>query len=409
MRLIKLVVFIRLSYFLKQKRELLSLFLISLGFFLLGQAFVNGALVTEHFPKTYLLLLLPTLSKLVPPLRLKQSYFPDYLPVKKWLKVIIGIIDNFTSKETFLLISFLLGVGTSSNISYLAGMVFFCGLLISELVLNLLTWRKLSPTSIFFICIVGILISFIKQNAEIWVFILLTIALLGSIYQTCPLQTKSLSFAPKQREKQGKVIFTLWILFIKNRTVATTLLIAFIFKSFFLYLYSSFNTDRFVISVCFAPFAIFTYVFTNTFGFFEKVFSCVYRYNGNFRTFFIYYLKLLFPILVVDFLLASIYVLIDRRFILQLSLMYFSTTLFCVPTAFLASVFGYRKVLAPSIKSLNTNTSFKYNLICLLPITFMLHSIQVSIWASLLSSLVIIVLILIKQNSLNEKLATLPL
>jgi len=401
MRLLKFLLLKRLGYFFSTKNwtnlfieiyYLVSLLLIAYG----SSQFYNSDFNKKKsgYPLLGLIFFgvivfsLPIIVKFFPSFKQKRNYIDNKFPLEKRQIVFIDIIV-FSLMKTLnfsIVISIITFYLFSNDIdSYelmLLFLLFLFGFLLSEGIINAISWRK--KLFGFISLLMGVLILFYFVYADffhIWVVNLLLVTFIIThfiiyyyYYDTKKKEYIKYTTVKKSKRKNSNYIIKI----LKNKQLYTsTLNIAFFIKTAFLTLY--FLTakivivngfpDNILIFIFVTPALLFTYVYNNTWGFFKAVVINEIIAKNSLTAYFKLYMKLVIPALIVDLLISFLSMAIFKYNTLNTVVTYCVLSFFYFSLGFLSSFIRYINIDNEiSFKTLRTNTSQLISLFNVLPI-----------------------------------------
>lgn len=358
--------------------------------------------------------LVPIFLKFIPSFRSKSAIISFHYPVSKFLISLIDLIlfSFLKLSNIALVISIILYSCITNSISFFEVLnlfqLFFSGFLFAENFVNSIHFGNKVYKMIciaIFILFSYCIISFDSLSQPLhWSFCFLIVVQLLLFFH---FYNPTFYFS-KHRKKDDsknpiiKNVFFYVLLLLRTSLSNITLLVAFGLKISLLAIIILFSieshsnsTAKLISFMCISSIFPFTYIFNNLWGFLKSLTINYLIAGSKVHTYLSLYLKLLFPILVLDFCITSSFLLITNTLSSYLIYFYF---LFLVYAIFWGIVGSFIKpVKVPktfSLKSIRSNTSQIINFFTGIGIFFFYYCYSKNLYSlSTICALVAVILI----------------
>ncbi|MES1181593.1 MAG: hypothetical protein ABUL44_02245, partial [Flavobacterium sp.] len=201
--------------------------------------------------------------------------------------------------------------------------------------------------------------------------------------------------------KRSKWINIVQKAFLKKKAIRTAIIFGFCFKMLMIIIFVTLfekkpslldpeGSFQFVICLMISPIIIFNYVFNNLWGYLKHIWLILFL-SGRKGVFRLTYIKLLLPVLFVDFLFFIVFVELTKQSFLKYAVFYFCCLLIYLPLSFITCVLRPKPVSkAISFNSFEASTSVSISAALIL-ITFILHYFSFRMSDNILPFLIFII------------------
>lgn len=353
---------------------LVSLFLIIYAFLsgILLNRLVNNNIISRGNIFTYVYCItfsLVFISFFFPKYNSSKELFSRIYPLNNLSRVLTGIIGDLISGFIIILFVILVVLILSFKIPFLNRIEYvICTLLgiINSVILSRIvrflferdfskTIYRISGLFFMFIICAAILIFVNEYNNS------LLFNLIISVVSFCIMLFLNKYTYDNRLIHPGPQLPFFFQIFTRNKIFRVSVLIMFLIKSgliLFFFFLRKIKPDpeiSFDIPIIFftSPMLMFTYLYNNFFGFFPGIISNFKVSNSDFNSFYIFFIKGILPVMLIDWILSFIFIMIDNYDLLIWSFFYLSLLLVLTSISFHLSVFK-PKLIKSSFSSSNS-------------------------------------------------------